>query len=165
MVVRIAGADIVQVSHGGDIDPVTRDRDHHIGKAEAQSLDQVHAARQLGRFLAQQVFAGDAQMNIARQQGRGDLARRQQHHFDIRKAGEAGAIATRADRLFQHQAALGEPSIAIVLEAALGRNSKRQHHAAPALSDFLAASTRSVRMAQPMALTGCLAPSVSSKVS
>ena len=142
-----------------------RHRHHHIGKAEAQRLDQVHAAFQLRRFLAQQVFAGDAQMDVARQQGGGDFDRRQQHHFDIGQAGKAGAIAARARGLLQHQAALGEPGVAILFQAALGGNGERQHQATAALFSFRAASRRSVRTAQPMALTGCFAPRLSSSVS
>ena len=72
----VSGTDIVEIGHGGDVYPVLRHRDHHIGKAETHRRDKMHAVFQFGRGLAQQIFAGDAQMDIAFQQGRGDFAGR-----------------------------------------------------------------------------------------
>ena len=156
----IGGADIVQIGHGRNINPILRHRHHDIGKAEAHGADQMHAGFQLGRFFAQQVFAGDAQMDIARQHRSRDLAGRQQHDVNAGQAGKAGAIAARPCGLFDHQAGFGKPGIASLFEPPLGGNGDdKRHHAPP--RNFLATSMRSVRKAQPMALTGLLAPRIS----
>jgi hypothetical protein len=156
----IGGADIVQVGHGGDIDPGVRRGHHHIGKAEAQRLDHGDAAGNVRRAFAQQVFAGDAQMDVAAEQRGGDLARREQHHIDTIQAANDGAVAARAG-LLQRQSGLGEGLVAFFLEAALGRDGERQRHGAP----LTAASSRSVRKAKPIAVTGSAAPSSSRRLS
>jgi hypothetical protein len=87
MLLREAGADIVKIGHGGDVDPVPRHGNHDIGEAQTERPDKVHAALQLRRLLAQQVFARHAEVYIARDQRGGDLRRGEQHHLDVRKTG------------------------------------------------------------------------------
>ena len=98
-------------------------------------------------------------MHITGQKRVGDFARRQQHHFNIGQTGKTGAIAALV--LFQYKSRISKPFLAGFFQAALGGNGEGQVHDAT----LFAASTRSVRMAQPMALTGDFAPSDSIKVS
>ena len=136
----------------------------------------MHPALKLGRGLAQQVLAGYAQMHVARQQRLGDFGRRKQHHIDVAKAVQRGAVAARAGALFQFGARIGEIGVAIFLQAAFGRNGQSQdrrrgrgHDAASSRALFpwawRAARRRSVRIATPIAETGLPAPSVSSSES
>ena len=67
MPVRKGGADIIQVRHGRNVDPILRHRHHHIGETESQRTDQMDAAVQFRCCFAQQILAGDAQMDITRQ--------------------------------------------------------------------------------------------------
>ena len=60
-----------------DIDPRLRHRDHDIGAAKAEAVDQKHASVGIDDAFAHQILAGDAHVHCAARQLRGDLARRQ----------------------------------------------------------------------------------------
>ncbi len=77
------GGDVVEIGHGADVDPGLRHRDHDIGAAEAEIVDQEHAPVGIDDAFAHQVLAGDAEMHHAARQLRGDLARREIGDLDI----------------------------------------------------------------------------------
>src|SRR5215469_495884 len=112
-------------------------------------------------------------MHVARDQRIGDLGCRQQAHVDVGETRERGAVAARTRRLLHGKARIGEIALHLLLQAALRRHGEdegRAHFApcfAPgfALWAARAASTRSVRMTNPMAGMARLAPSCSSSVS
>ena len=70
------GRDIVEIGHGADIDPGLRHRDHDIGEAEAETVEQDHALVGPRDHLAHQILAGDAHVRRALRELRGDLGGR-----------------------------------------------------------------------------------------
>ena len=72
-------------------------------------------------LLAQQILAGDAQVDLAGDQARGDVAGRQQAHRHARQARQLGAVAARAAGHLQLEAAVGQPGLDLFLQPALGR--------------------------------------------
>ena len=50
------GADIVEVRHGGNIDPGTRHRHHHIGKSKTERLQQHDGLIRLRNILPDQIL-------------------------------------------------------------------------------------------------------------
>ena len=91
--------DVVEIGHGADVDPGLRHRDHDIGAAETEAVDQQHALVGIRDAFAHQILAGDAHMHrAARELGR-DLARREIGDLDIVVAGDGAAIFARAARL------------------------------------------------------------------
>ena len=69
-----SGGDVVEIGHGTDVDPGLRNRDHHIGAAKAEAVDQQHALVGVEDALAHQVLAGDPEMHGPARQLRGNLA-------------------------------------------------------------------------------------------
>ena len=59
------------------VDPGLRHRDHDIGLAEAEPVDQHHALLGVGDRLADLVLAGDAEMHRPLRQLRGDVGGRE----------------------------------------------------------------------------------------
>ena len=55
------GGDVVEVGHVAHVDPGLRHGDHHIGKAEAELIDEHDLPIGVEDHLAHQVFAGDAE--------------------------------------------------------------------------------------------------------
>ena len=129
-----AGGDVVEIGHGADVDPGLRHRDHDIGAAEAEAVDQQHALVGIGNAFAHQVFAGDAEMHRAARQLRGDLARRQIGDLDIVEPVDGAAIVAGAARLGQRKSGPREEGLGVFLQAALRRNrenERRRHDALP----------------------------------
>ena len=108
---------------------------------------------QLRRCLAQQILAGDAQMHVAGQQRRRDLAPPTAACTSMSgKPAKRGAIAARARGLLQRQAGIGEIGVATCPCRRPLDGMARVSAAITRLpAERRAASTRSVRMAQPMA--------------
>ena len=57
------GRDVVEVRHALHVDPGLRHRHHHVGVAEAERIDEHHAAVGVGDHLAHQILAGHADMH------------------------------------------------------------------------------------------------------
>ena len=55
--------DVVKIGHAADVDPGLRHRDHDVGTAEAQAVDQRYALVGIDNALADQIFTGDAEMH------------------------------------------------------------------------------------------------------
>ena len=160
------GADVVEIGHRRNVDPGLRHGDDDVGESESELLHQGDAAiRSFG--LADQIFARDAQMHVAGKQRRRDLGSGEHHHVDIRHAIDGGAVAARAGGLAHGEAGVGEIGLRLLLQAAFRRHGEDQlaahRFAFPCAAT--AASTRSVRMAQPMAGMCFFAPSCSISVS
>ena len=83
-----SGGDVVDVGHGAHVDPGLRHRDHDIGKAKAEALDQHHALVGVGDHLAHQILAGDAEMHGAGASCAGDLGGRQIGDLDAVETGD-----------------------------------------------------------------------------
>ena len=62
------GRDVVEIGHAAHVDPGLRHRDHDIGVAEAEPVDQHDMLVGIGDLLAHQVLAGDAEMHHALRQ-------------------------------------------------------------------------------------------------
>ena len=134
------GRDVVEIGHAAHVDPGLRHRDHDIGEAEAQPLDHHHALVHVGDHLAQQILAGDAEMDRALRQRAGDLAGREIGDLDAGQSGDRAAIVARAARLDQRQAGAGEERLGVLLQPALGRHGddeRRAHGCASAVGDAL----------------------------
>ena len=59
------GGDVVEVGHGVDVEPGFRHGDHDIGRAEAEPRLDRGLALPVGDVLAQQILAGDAEVDAA----------------------------------------------------------------------------------------------------
>ena len=106
--------------------------------------------------LANEILAGDAEVDGAlRKLGR-DLLRREIGDLDAGQVGDRAAIVARAARLDELQAGAGKERLGVFLKPALGRHGddQRRAHAAPPL-----AATRSIQTAKPTAGIGASAPS------
>ena len=114
-----SGGDVIEISHGADVDPGLRHGDHHIGAAEPEAVDQQDALVGVGNGFAHQVFAGDAEMDHAARQLPGDLARREIRDLDTVEPGDGAAIVARTARLCQCKSGAGEESLGVLLQAAL----------------------------------------------
>ena len=123
------GGDVVEIGHGADVDPGLRHRDHDIGAAEAEIVDQQHALVGVRNAFAHQVFAGDAEMHHAARELRGDLARREIGDLDIVEARDGAAIVARAARLCQRKARAREERFGVFLQPAFGRNGENEGRA------------------------------------
>ena len=106
------GGDVVKVGHGVDVEPGFRHRDHDIGRAEAKAGLDRGLALPVGDVLAQQVLAGDAEVDAALADLACDLGGRQEGDLDVVATLDAGAVfsvvAGQAD---------GEPGPAPALRA------------------------------------------------
>src|SRR5262245_36994467 len=155
------GADVVEVGHRRDVNPCARNGDDHVGEAEAKRLQQQDRLVAVAHVLAEEVLAGDAEMDLTVAERGSDLGRRHQLHVDAWLAFERRAIIARARRLLQVEPGIGEIVGDLLLEPAFGGDGEDEglsHYSAPVLRR--AASTRSLRMAAPTAGTSRGAPSV-----
>ena len=128
------GSDVVEIGHAADVDPGLRHRDHHIGTAEAERIDQQNALVGVDDALTYQILAGDAEMHRAARQLRGDFARREIGDLDIVEPADGAAIVASAAWLGQPQSSAGEERLGVFLQAALRRyrqNEWRRHDALP----------------------------------
>src|ERR1043165_5943511 len=57
--------DILEVSHARDVDPAIRDRHHHFGPAKAEGRKKLNRAIDIGKRFADQVLAGNAELDAA----------------------------------------------------------------------------------------------------
>ena len=57
--------DVVEVSHGVDVEPGFRHGYHDIGGAEAEPRPDSHLLLPVGDVLAQKILAGDAEVDAA----------------------------------------------------------------------------------------------------
>jgi hypothetical protein len=150
------GRDIVEVRHGAHVDPGLRHRDHHIGVAEAELVEQHHARIDVRNGLADLVLAGDAEMHAALRQLRGDVGGREVGDLDAGHAGDRAAIFARAARLHQLEAGAREELLGIFLQPPLGRHREHERRAHDTLPIWV---RRSIHTANPTAGIGSLAPS------
>ena len=159
---RKCRADIVEVRHGRYIDPGARHGHHDIGEAEAKRFQQFHAAfessadsRSKSSPVTPRCTSPEA---IA-----AAIARRQQHYVDAGDALHRRAIAARARDLNQRHARCREERVYLFFSLPLeGMASVRG--SLMAKPPWLRAA-RSLRIAMPMAVVPCGAPSDSSSVS
>jgi hypothetical protein len=84
---------IIEIGHGGDIKPARRNRNHHIGGAEVQPQQNGGLQVFSGQFLAQQILAGDTQIELSGVQVLGDLRSWKKRHFDAIDAAQQPAVA------------------------------------------------------------------------
>ena len=56
---------VLEIGHAGNINPAIRHGHHHIGAAEADRAQKIHAPPDIGKRLADQVLAGHAHMHAA----------------------------------------------------------------------------------------------------
>ena len=96
--------DVFEVGHARDIDPAIRHGDDHIGAAEAERLQELDRAVDIGQRLADQILAGHAEMHAARFQLMHDLGGRGVDHLDAVEAVERAAIAPLVTLVAQGQA-------------------------------------------------------------
>ena len=121
-----AGGDVVEIGHGAHVDPGLRHRDHDIGAAKAEIVDQRHALVGIGDAFAHQIFAGDAEMYRAARQLRGDLAGREIGDLDIVEPVDGAAIVAGAARLASVKAGAREERLGVFLQAALSRDGENE---------------------------------------
>ena len=140
---------IVKIGHGRNVDPIARHGHHHVGEAEAQRLQHRDARIGVGQRVADQVFAGDPEMDIAFAKGRDDIGRRQKLDLHIGLAHQAGTVF--ACGLFHDQAGILQIRHRLFLQASFGGKAENKGAHASAPVARRAASTRSSRMAQPTA--------------
>ncbi len=156
------GRDIVEVGHVAHVDPGLRHRDHDIGEAEAERIDQHDARIDIGDHLAHQILAGDAEMDRALRQLRRDFRCGQISDLDAVDAGNGAAIIARAARLDEFEPRAREEGFGVLLQPAFrrhGEDERRAHGAPPH------AASRSIQAAKPTAGIGSAAPSRVSKPS
>ena len=120
------GRHVVEIRHGAHIDPRLRHRDHHVGFAEAEPVEEDDARFSVGDRLAQEVLAGDAEMDRAARQLGGDLACRQIGDLDIIKRADGAAIVPRTAWLCQRKSGTREKGFRVFLQAAFGRNGENE---------------------------------------
>ncbi|OIQ67393.1 hypothetical protein GALL_510290 [mine drainage metagenome] len=114
-----AGGDVVQIGHGPDVDPGLRYRNHDIGAAKAETVDQEDALVGVGNAFAQQILAGDAEMDGAARELRGNLARGEIGDLDIIEPADGAAIVAGAARLCQRKPGAREERFGVFLQTAL----------------------------------------------
>ena len=100
--------------------------------------------------FAQQVLAGDADVDLARIQRLGDVGGREQADLGARQAGERGAVAARAARHLKAETGVGQPGLDLLLQAPLGGDGEdqRRAHSTPPTK------ARTGRTVQPTAVLG-----------
>ncbi|CEG09365.1 hypothetical protein BN961_02790 [Afipia felis] len=130
------GRDVVEVGHGADIDPRLRHGDHHVGAAEAERLDQHHALVGVGDAFADQILAGNAEVDLSACKLGCDFARGEIGDLDLIEARDGATIVARAARLGERKTCASEERVGIFLKPALGgdgENERVAHAASPAL--------------------------------
>src|SRR6476660_5488221 len=143
---------VLEVCHAGDIDPAVRHGHDHVGAAEAEGCQELHACLDIGKRLVEQILAGHAHMPAARLDLMHDLWRGEEGNCVPVEVLHHAAIAALMPGLAQGEAGPLEQSIGVVLKTPLGRDGDcevRCHHESPSI----AASSRSVWMAEPTAVT------------
>ena len=86
------GGDVVEVGHGVDVEPDFRHGDHHIGGAEAEPRPDRGLLLPVGDVLAQQILAGDAEIDAALADLACNLGGRQEGDLDVVASLDAGAV-------------------------------------------------------------------------
>jgi hypothetical protein len=113
------GGDVVEIRHGAHVDPGLRHRYGDIGKTEAELVDEDDFAIRVGDHLANQVFAGNAEMHGAERELGGDFRRREVGDFHAVKPRDSAAIVAGAARLDELKAGAGEKAFRVLLQAPL----------------------------------------------
>ena len=75
--------DLVEVFHAAHVDPARRHGDDDIGVTEAELLEKFDPPFGIGDFFADEVLAGDAEMDAAGAQRIGDFRRRNEGDLDV----------------------------------------------------------------------------------
>ncbi len=145
----VVGGDLVHIGHGVHINPALGRGHHQVGAAKAQGAQQHHPILHMLAPLTQQILAGDAQVDIARVQGRGDIGRRQQLDHGPRQAGDLGPIAALATIHLQAETGIGQPGFALLLQAALGRQAYDQGRLGHATAPVQARAGRTMQPTAP----------------
>src|SRR5579862_2699848 len=154
--------DVVEVGHGPDIDPGLRHRDHDVGAAKTEAVDQKHASVGIDDAFAHQILAGDAHVHGAARQLRGDLACREIGDLDIVEAHDGAAIFARAARLCQGEPGMREECLGLLLQAAFrgdGENEGCGHDGFPDDAGWPIRASASTHTENPTAGIGVAAPS------
>ena len=81
---------LVDVAHQLDVEPALRGSHHQVGASEAQGLKQHDLGFQAIALFAQQVFSGDAEVDLPVPQRRRDIGGRQQPHLHAGQALQIG---------------------------------------------------------------------------
>ena len=139
----IDGVEVVQCAH---IDPGAGDGEDEVGMAEAQLGQLLDPVFPLAQLLADEVGAGDAEMDAACRQFAGDFAGGEQHQLDIVDAVDEARVFAVGAGAAQFDAAGAEPFEGLFHQPALGGDAKLHAHAAPPRS-----MTRPGRMTPPTA--------------
>ena len=150
------GGDIVEVGHAAHVDPGLRHGDDDIGETEAEPVDEHDLPVGVGDHLAHQILAGDAEMDGALRELRGDFRRRQIGDLDAVKSGDGAAVVARSARLDELKPGARKEGLGVLLQAAFRGDGekKRGAHAAPPQ-----AASSSIEAAKPTAGIGSRAPS------
>jgi len=154
------GRDVVEIGHAAHVDPGLRYGNGDVGETETELVDEHDLPIDIGNHLPQQILAGNAEMDGALAELRGDFRRREVSDFDAVEAGNGPAIIARAARLDQFEPRPREESFDALLQAAFrrhGEDERRAHAAPPALPPHAASS--SIEAAKPTAGIGSRAPS------
>ena len=153
------GCDIVEIGHAVHVDPCLRHGDHHIGKTEAEPVEQNDMLVRVRDLLAQEILAGHAEMHHALRQQVDDLGGRKIRHLDPGKIGDRPAIVARAARLDQLEAGAREEGLGVLLEPALGGHGDNEGCGHGVSRNC---ASRSIHTAKP---TAEIAPALPSRVS
>ena len=150
----IAAGHVVEVFHRLYIDPGIGHGHDHVGMTEAEAGDRLHHLIGLGDGLADQILAGDAEIDRPVAQFAGNLRGRQQQHFQSRRPGDAGAVAARILGRRHMDAGPGQRRDGLVLQPPLGGDREGERHAASPVR----LAIRSSQSEKPTAGTGRSAP-------
>jgi glycine/D-amino acid oxidase-like deaminating enzyme len=111
--------DILQVFHAIDVDPAIGHSDHDIGAAETKRQEKLYRAVDVGERFADQILAGDAELNASRFELVHDLGGGHVDDLDAVEAFERAAIATFVTGLAQGKLRAIEHLCRLIFEPAL----------------------------------------------
>ena len=149
------GGDVVEIGHGVDVEPDVGNGNHDIGAAEAEPCGDLGARLPVGQRLAQQILAGDAEVDAAGAKFAGDFGGRQEADLDVGAAGNAGAVLALVAGQLDRQPGAAEQLERLVAQPALRWQRQRQRHAPPPRN----CSMRSSQTEKPTPGMAVLAPS------
>ena len=97
---------------------------------------------QSGEGFADQILAGDAEVQAAGSKLARDLGGGEQHEVDAGHVAHAARVFTAGAAALERDAASGEPGDGVGLEAALGGDAELERHGAPPCSARSASGRR-----------------------
>jgi len=109
----------------------------------------------IGNHLAQQIFAGDAEMDGTLREQLGDLGGRKIGDFDARQVRDSAAIVARAARLDERETGTREERFGVFLQPSFGRHGDDEGGAHAPLPQT---ARRSIQTAKPTAGIGAGLP-------